>query len=163
MKLPRWIHHLYANLRGYFWAPCPQCGRHFGGHEVITAPGWTLRSTLDTGPHKILCPTCTRKGSMTWDQLKAALSAANASATNAATNATAYAAPLPNWPNPPVTSWGSLYVRDHPTAETATPTGSSAPQSAPAPKQENPAGSAGAASPGQGSDKTIPSDSPSTT
>ena len=33
MKLPRWIHQLYALAMGYFWLPCPICGRYFGGHE----------------------------------------------------------------------------------------------------------------------------------
>jgi hypothetical protein len=29
-----WIHHLWATVWGYFWLPCPNCGRMFGGHEV---------------------------------------------------------------------------------------------------------------------------------
>ena len=29
-----WIHHLWAHMWGYFWLPCPNCGRMFGGHEV---------------------------------------------------------------------------------------------------------------------------------
>lgn len=29
----RWLHHLWADLFGYFWLPCPVCGKHFGGHE----------------------------------------------------------------------------------------------------------------------------------
>ena len=29
----RWLHRLYARLRGYFWLPCPICGQMFGGHE----------------------------------------------------------------------------------------------------------------------------------
>ena len=31
--MPRWFHQLYAWLGGYFWLPCPRCGRMFGGHE----------------------------------------------------------------------------------------------------------------------------------
>lgn len=31
--MPRWMHHVYAYLMGYFWIPCPLCGRIFGGHE----------------------------------------------------------------------------------------------------------------------------------
>ncbi len=31
--LDRLAEHLYANLNGYFWLPCPRCGRYFGGHE----------------------------------------------------------------------------------------------------------------------------------
>ena len=32
MKL-RLFHRLYAFFCGYFWLPCPICGREFGGHE----------------------------------------------------------------------------------------------------------------------------------
>ena len=34
MKLPRWMHKMYAKVFGYFWLPCPICGEYFGGHEV---------------------------------------------------------------------------------------------------------------------------------
>jgi len=30
----RLFNKLYAKLFGYFWLPCPICGRMFGGHEV---------------------------------------------------------------------------------------------------------------------------------
>ena len=36
MKLPykpRWFNAVYAHLFGYFWLPCPICGKKFGGHE----------------------------------------------------------------------------------------------------------------------------------
>lgn len=33
MRLPRWIHQLYAWVNGYYWLPCPRCGRWTGGHE----------------------------------------------------------------------------------------------------------------------------------
>lgn len=29
----RWLHRIYAAVFGYFWLPCPICGRCFGGHE----------------------------------------------------------------------------------------------------------------------------------
>ena len=29
----RWFHWLYAHIGGYFWLPCPVCGKMFGGHE----------------------------------------------------------------------------------------------------------------------------------
>ncbi len=29
----RWINWLIALLGGYFWLPCPLCGKKFGGHE----------------------------------------------------------------------------------------------------------------------------------
>jgi hypothetical protein len=33
MRLPRWVHKLYAGMFGYFWLPCTLCGREYGGHE----------------------------------------------------------------------------------------------------------------------------------
>lgn len=39
--LPRWMHCVYAAVLGYFWLPCPICGRNFGGHEWKEA-GHTL-------------------------------------------------------------------------------------------------------------------------
>jgi hypothetical protein len=30
----RILHRLYARLMGYFWLPCPACGKMFGGHEA---------------------------------------------------------------------------------------------------------------------------------
>ena len=29
----RTLNRIYAWLFGYFWLPCPVCGREFGGHE----------------------------------------------------------------------------------------------------------------------------------
>lgn len=54
--IPRWAHRLYARILGYFWLPCPRCGRWFGGHEALP------ELTLVWGGYKILCPTCTRAG-----------------------------------------------------------------------------------------------------
>lgn len=31
--MPRWVHRIWAFVRGYYWLPCPRCGRMFGGHE----------------------------------------------------------------------------------------------------------------------------------
>lgn len=28
------LHWFWATLWGYFWQPCPNCGRMFGGHEI---------------------------------------------------------------------------------------------------------------------------------
>lgn len=33
MSFWRWLNRLYAAVMGYFWLPCPRCGRMFGGHE----------------------------------------------------------------------------------------------------------------------------------
>jgi len=35
-KVDRWVHEKYAKTMGYFWLPCPRCGRMFGGHEEPT-------------------------------------------------------------------------------------------------------------------------------
>lgn len=35
----------YARVRGYFWMPCPLCGRPFGGHE------WGKGQTLYKAPN----------------------------------------------------------------------------------------------------------------
>ena len=36
-KLIRWLNRvanrIYAIARGYYWLPCPVCGRMYGGHE----------------------------------------------------------------------------------------------------------------------------------
>lgn len=29
----RVFHRIYAWIFGYFWIPCPKCGKMFGGHE----------------------------------------------------------------------------------------------------------------------------------
>lgn len=34
----RWLNKVYAILLGYFWLPCPVCGKEFGGHEHV----WTV-------------------------------------------------------------------------------------------------------------------------
>ena len=50
----RWLHHIYADLMGYFWLPCPQCGRMFGGHET---KGGTK---LVNGRLMVTCKLCPR-------------------------------------------------------------------------------------------------------
>ena len=53
MKLPRFIHRIYADLFGYFWLPCPICGRDFGGHEIGDV-------SLMHSPHegRLVCCNC---------------------------------------------------------------------------------------------------------
>ena len=34
MKKPRFIERIRAFYGGYFWLPCPVCGKMFGGHEL---------------------------------------------------------------------------------------------------------------------------------
>ncbi len=33
-KLDRIYNGAYTFLHGYFWLPCPICGKNFGGHEI---------------------------------------------------------------------------------------------------------------------------------
>ena len=55
--LPRWTHRVYARLLGYFWLPCPQCGRMFGGHEAN--PDYFINDGLSS---RCVCPACVRAG-----------------------------------------------------------------------------------------------------
>lgn len=48
----RLLNKIYAKLFGYFWLPCPICGKMFGGHEC----GGTLRITIRRG--KGVCSDC---------------------------------------------------------------------------------------------------------
>lgn len=54
MKIPfRFLNKMYANLFGYFWKPCPLCGKMFGGHE---AGNGYIMTTWYHG--KMTCPNC---------------------------------------------------------------------------------------------------------
>ncbi|MEU7170270.1 hypothetical protein ABZ949_02110 [Micromonospora tulbaghiae] len=69
----RTIHRWWANLAGYFWKPCPLCGKPFGGHEWRDIDGklssvpnpmqqpWRQGAYAFTGQVGI-CPACTRVG-----------------------------------------------------------------------------------------------------
>lgn len=64
MKFRR-INKWYANRNGYFWLPCPLCGKHFGGHEWKDRKG--KPSSIPTpergrGTGKGICPDCTLAG-----------------------------------------------------------------------------------------------------
>jgi hypothetical protein len=54
----RWrrLNHFYAWLHGYFWVPCPLCGRMFGGHEYgpvsVPVPGRPGTGWLTCKLHK---------------------------------------------------------------------------------------------------------------
>ena len=52
MKLPRLFHRLYAFFSGYFWLPCPICGKMFGGHEAY----FGLMTNLSGG--SAVCKAC---------------------------------------------------------------------------------------------------------
>lgn len=53
----RWrrAHHWLATRHGYFWLPCPTCGREFGGHESGDVLHW------DEHRGRVSCVQCTRK------------------------------------------------------------------------------------------------------
>lgn len=53
----RWANEIWAHIKGYFWHPCPQCGRFFGGHEM----GWdscAYVDDLEQGGSFGICPWC---------------------------------------------------------------------------------------------------------
>ena len=63
----RKLNRAYAKLGGYFWLPCPLCGKEFGGHEwrdiddkvsAIPDPDYPEGSGRGIG----ICPDCTRAG-----------------------------------------------------------------------------------------------------
>lgn len=53
----RRVHHCFATSLGYFWKPCPLCGREFGGHEYGTDI-----PNLSLGPRsgQVICSECTK-------------------------------------------------------------------------------------------------------
>lgn len=61
----RFLHKLYAKFFGYFWLPCPLCGRYFGGHE------WKYTFMLNLGEGKGICnnPECIKKAKKNNDKI----------------------------------------------------------------------------------------------
>lgn len=53
---PRWLQHLWANLRGYFWLPCPICRKYFGGHEIAD-----IGLYIGGGSGQCVCRNCEEK------------------------------------------------------------------------------------------------------
>lgn len=56
----RWLNRWYARALGYFWLPCPICGKDFGSHETL--PRHVLWHTsspgCDTGSSVCYKETC---------------------------------------------------------------------------------------------------------
>ena len=53
LSKPRFIQAFYAFINGYFWLPCPLCGKYFGGHETAKDDlyiGW--------GKGRCVCKEC---------------------------------------------------------------------------------------------------------
>jgi hypothetical protein len=64
---PRFLARAHAALFGYFWLPCPLCGRYFSGAEWKDRKG--LPSSIpdpEREPGSLrglgICPTCTLAG-----------------------------------------------------------------------------------------------------
>lgn len=53
--MPRWIHHVWARVFGWFWLPCPECSRPFGGHEVVRHG---VSKYMPDGSHLLVCKHC---------------------------------------------------------------------------------------------------------
>lgn len=53
-----------ARLLGYFWLPCPLCGRKFAGFQWKNRRGLPSSIPVDAAWWRGvgICPTCTRKG-----------------------------------------------------------------------------------------------------
>ncbi len=51
--VPRWLHHFWAWLVGYYWMPCDLCQRPYGGHESCWATD---------GNGRCVCPECAVNG-----------------------------------------------------------------------------------------------------
>lgn len=51
----RFFHWLYASAHGYYWLPCPLCGKNTGGHE----DGGSIPGGLGFGRH--VCVKCNAK------------------------------------------------------------------------------------------------------
>lgn len=49
----RFLHRCYAWVFGYFWLPCPVCGKYFGGHEAPIGAG-----IIKDGKGLMVCPNC---------------------------------------------------------------------------------------------------------
>lgn len=62
----RWrlAHRAYAALAGFFWLPCPLCGKMTGGHEWGDINGKSSGTAVpgEPGMFKGICPDCTRSG-----------------------------------------------------------------------------------------------------
>ena len=59
-KFIRMIHRLYANALGYFWIPCPLCGKYFGGHELDPRLHVGIMTSA-VGILKGVCKSCAKK------------------------------------------------------------------------------------------------------
>lgn len=59
IKLPRWMHKIYAKSMGYYWLPCPLCGKYVGGHEFDFSKNGAL--IIEPGEAWTTCSGCKEK------------------------------------------------------------------------------------------------------
>lgn len=53
----RRFHHAYATMFGFYWLPCPLCGREYGGHEA----GKSIPDPIAGPPmYVMICSRCSR-------------------------------------------------------------------------------------------------------
>lgn len=57
-----------AYLGGFFWLPCPLCGRNFGGQDLRKGRSGFIEVSPVRG--KGICPTCTKEGRADWPPIK---------------------------------------------------------------------------------------------
>lgn len=68
--LPRIIHQAYAAVVGYFWIPCPRCGRMFGGHEQHGGTNYYDAFDSPRGRYgAICCKDCPEDRFVGWPEL----------------------------------------------------------------------------------------------
>jgi hypothetical protein len=68
----RLFNKLRAKWGGFFWIPCPLCGREFGGHEwrnIDRKPSSIPHPDGRPGHGTAICPDCTRAGKGYYDGL----------------------------------------------------------------------------------------------
>lgn len=53
MRAPAWWRRFRAWLGGYFWLPCPRCGKMFAGYEKRGGNMWWTESR-----GAVTCPEC---------------------------------------------------------------------------------------------------------
>jgi len=66
----RLLNKLFANLFGYFWLTCPNCGKYFGGHEINFSPFGKVKlvKSSDGYYHSMcVCPDCEKDTSFKGD------------------------------------------------------------------------------------------------
>ncbi len=58
-RFPRLLHRFWAWFAGYYWMPCPLCGKYIGGHEHDWNKSGCLMTAEGTG--KTTCYDCRDK------------------------------------------------------------------------------------------------------